>query len=512
MARESRRHRHVGKGGQWVWPVILGGGMVVAIAILVFGLRAWGTKATEHPPRTTPIGANVLLISIDTLRPDHLSCYRYMRKTSPRIDALAAEGALFENHISSTSWTLPAHAALFTSLADSVHGCTDTDKRLSEDVVTLAERFATAGYETVGFFSGPYLHPAFGLGQGFEHYENCSSTAEETAPGEVEAWADNVGVMQHSHRDVTSPRLYEAFARWLSGRQDKPFFLFVHMWDPHFDFIPPPPYDTLFDPAYAGPVDGRNFFFDPAINANMPARDKEHLKALYDGEIAWTDLHIGKIVDDLKVAGLLDKTVVAVTSDHGTEFFEHGYKGHRMTLFDEVIRIPLVIRYPQAVPAGVRVGLQTRSVDVGPTLMALVGLEHPEDVMGFSLLSLMHRGAAEFENAAVSELFSVGRRMRALRTLEWKFIDDVQNRARAYFDLMQDPAEQQPIFDVARGAGRLVLEKYGRVIESLEAWQQLIAAGSEQSEIPEEVLRQLRSLGYVGEEKRRGDGTTEQRR
>ena len=151
-----------------------------AIATLLAGLCLGpGTSCREQSEMQTAAGdstyPNILLISVDALRPDHLGCYGYGRATSPNIDKLAGEGALFENAISSTSWTLPAHAALFTGLADSVHGCTDTDRRLAENRHTLAERLKEAGYATVGFFSGPYLHSVFGVGQGFEEYVDCTS-------------------------------------------------------------------------------------------------------------------------------------------------------------------------------------------------------------------------------------------------------------------------------------------------------------------------------------------------
>ncbi len=270
--------------------------------------------------------------------------------------------------------------------------------------------------------------------------------------------------------------------------------MFVHLWDVHFDFIPPAPYDTMFDPDYDGPVTGENFFFDPEINARMPGRDKRHLIALYDGEIAWTDEHVGRIIDDLRRAGLLDETVVAVTSDHGTEFFEHGGKAHRMTLFDEVIRVPLIIRYPAGLPAGTRVAAQSRAVDVGPTLLELASLAAPDDIMGSSLLSLTESGPGR---VAVSELFSVGRRMRSVRTRQWKLTDHLQAQRRYYFDLVRDPRETRPLSDLAAGRGPEVVETYRTVLADIESWRTRMPFETDPSTIPDEVRRQLESLGYI---------------
>jgi arylsulfatase A-like enzyme len=473
----------------------------VAIMLVAGGAGVYFRVISHPTPRKAPLPApgrpNVLLISIDTLRPDHLGCYGYQRATSPHIDELAAEGVLFQNHISSTSWTLPGHAALFTSLVDSVHGCTDTDQKLADNLVTLAEKFARAGYETVGFFSGPFLHPAFGLGQGFAHYEDCTTYAGTLDQTPVAQWAANDDVLAESHRDVTSPRVYAAFKKWLAEHRAATFFMFVHLWDPHYDFIPPPPYDTLFDPDYAGPVTGTYFIFDPAINAQMPARDLEHLIALYDGEIAWTDSYVGRILADLRQAGLLDRTIVALTSDHGTEFFEHGDKGHRQTLYDEVIRIPLILRYPARLGAGVSIRAQTRSIDVGPTLLELAGVPSAVPVMGHSLEPLALDPTATFPQTAVSELFSAGRRIRTLRSLKWKFFDDLSTGQRFYVDLGADPSERHLYANLTRAPGPALFAHYQAMVQLLDSWRARIAAATATPDIPGGVRRRLESLGYV---------------
>lgn len=456
-------------------------------------------KQRREIPGTGHPQPNVLLISIDTLRPDHLKCYGYKRSTSPHIDKLAAAGMLFENHISSTSWTLPAHAALFTALPDSVHGCTDTNRKLHENFITLAEIFAQAGYNTVGFFSGPYLHPAFGLGQGFVHYENCTSYAKTIDDKPAEQWAMSIDVMRQSHRDITNPIVYAAFKKWLAKNKDTRFFMFVHLWDTHFDFIPPPPYDKMFDPDYKGSLSGVDFFFDKRINAAMPRRDLQHIISLYDGEIAWTDYHVGLMIGDLEKAGLLEKTVVAVTSDHGTEFFDHGDKAHRKTLFDEVIRIPLIIRYPQVLPAGLRVRAQTRLIDVAPTLVELAGLPAAANVMGFSLLKLASQKDPGFDNLAISELFSVGRNMRAIRTLEWKLIDRLDLKERYFIDLIKDPGEQDFRCDLAQAPDNRFFSRYRQVSKDLILHRSRWARYIDRATVPDDVLKQLKSLGYLNE-------------
>lgn len=493
-----------------------------ALATLAVGLSLCaGLSCRRQPAIETaapgPPPPNVLLISIDTLRPDHLGCYGYHRDTSPRIDRLATEGALFENAISSTSWTLPAHAALFTGLADTVHGCTDTDRRLDDSRRTLAERLKESGYTTVGFFSGPYLHPVFGLGQGFDEYIDCTSypTLSEQA-AEATGAVDGEAVWRASHSDITNPQVYREVSAWLEANNRRPFFMFVHMWDVHFDFIPPPPYDRRFDPDYQGSVTGKNFLSNASVNALMPKRDLEHLIALYDGEIAWTDAYLGRILDEFDSRGLRECTIVILLSDHGTEFFEHELKAHRQSLYDEVVRIPLIIRYPGRIEPGQRHRVQVRIIDVLPTITDLLGLGVPPDVMGQSLVQLFSGGSLPRDNLAVSELFcDSGKltpaglwaprdprfrtrfRLRSFRRLDRKMIKDLNRKRAVVFDLLADPAEQAPLEDSLAPAARTARQDADQGRKWLREFRKALPAGEAKSDIPPEVLDKLRSLGYV---------------
>ena len=444
---------------------------------------------------------NIVLISIDTLRPDHLGCYGYGRPTSPNIDAIAAQGALFEQHISSAPWTLPAHAAMFTSVPDSVHGVVDAVKfRLSEDFETLPESFQSAGYATAGFFAGPYLHPAFGLGQGFDRYVDCVQTVPD---GHVDAdneWSMRDPVLRASHHGVTNDKVYAEWQRFFgeASTEDEPFFAFVHLWDVHFDFTPPPPYDTLFDPDYDGPFTGRDFFYDPAINAAIPERDKEHIIALYDGEIAWTDEIVGRIRHDLGAAGLLEDTIFVITADHGTELFDHGAKGHRTTLYDEQIHIPLIVHYPGVVSAARFVG-QTRMIDLGPTLRDLAGLPAVATTMGESLgPHLRGELVGGPDRPAVSELMSVGRNLRSLRTSSGKFVVNHDNGGSAWFDLGQDPGELQPLMLSPEGGGAGLKRLYDEAAEEIISGLSRAPGGAAAADVPASIQRSLAANGYAG--------------
>lgn len=487
---------------------------LAAIVGLPLSLLGAGCEKVEGPaapaaatapasrPRADATWPNVVLVSIDTLRPDHLGCYGYARPTSPNIDRVAAEGALFTTAISSAPWTLPAHTAMFTGLADSVHKVLDTTDRLDRSRYTLAERLKDVGYATAGFFSGPYLHPVFGLGQGFDVYTDCTSYAElNQSTAEKAGLIEGKPIWDKMHADVTNPRVVQAVTSWLREQPEGPFFLFMHLWDVHFDFIPPPPYDRMFDPDYDGDITGENFFFSPRVVATMPKRDLEHLIALYDGEIAWTDHCLGQILDELRKQGRYENSILIITADHGSAFFEHGLKAHRNALYDEVIRIPLIVRAPGRIAAGVRCGEQARSIDILPTIIDILGLPSAQ-VMGQSLTPALTGGKLPRGDLALSELFSMGLRMRSYRRPEHKLIHDEAGDRRVTFDLSSDPHEQRPLTDRGASAVKGGLSDAEWAARWLDEFRAAFPAGGEASEIPTDVRKKLEALGYL----KSGDG------
>ena len=470
--------------------------LVVLGALVIAG----GCQRKPAGPATAGAGPqmNVVLISIDSLRADHLSCYGYSRPTSPNIDRFAARATVFEQMTSSTSWTLPAHAAMFTGLVDSIHGANQNRKRLDESRTTLAEILKAAGYCTAGFFSGPFLHPSYGLGQGFETYVDCSSTgelaAQALAAGRVVGSRE---VNEASHRDITNPRIHAQVSAWLEANKRTPFFLFVHYWDVHFDYIPPPPYDTRFDPNYTGTIDGRDFESNVRISNQMAARDLQHIIALYDGEIAWTDEHVGKLLDELERLGLGKDTLVILTADHGDEFFEHGGKGHRRTLFDEVTHVPLIIRDPRLARQTPRVATQTRMIDITPTILDMLGMQSAVPTMGQSLRPALDGKPLEHDVVALSELFLFDNREFSFRRPDYKLIQDPLRRLVLY-DLKRDPGEHEPLTDPQSALMARAWQDREAMQEWTTLWSNRIAAASAPANAPEPVQRSLRTLGYVG--------------
>jgi arylsulfatase A-like enzyme len=474
---------------------------VVLLAALLGGCSGGETPPAEIAETVDLANRpNIVLISVDTLRPDRLACYGHDRPTSPNIDRLAREGTLFENVVSSTCWTLPAHSAMFTGLVDSVHGCLDTDTRLDDSRNTLAERLAAAGYGTVGIYSGPSLHPVFGLSQGFETYVDCTGLAGLTLNAlRAGEQMDSDAMQQASALTITNPTVRSATRDWLRQKNKKPFFMFIHMWDVHFFYIPPPPYNDFFDPGYQGSMDGRNFFAG-GLNPGIPEADLEHVLSQYDGEIAWTDMFLGFILGELRRHGLEESTVVMLLSDHGEEFYEHGLRGHRLALFEESIRIPLIVRWPGHVPAGRQLVDQVAMVDIMPTLLDLAGVPAGNDVMGRSLVPLFEGNTLPEGPAAVSELLSQGQQLCSFRRNDRKMIANVAIQRQIFIDLVDDPGEQQVISDPNHPAINLLARDMQQAMGWVERYRQALPVEKSPPELPDDLRRHLVELGYLEEE------------
>jgi arylsulfatase A-like enzyme len=482
---------------------------VIVVLCLCFLASCGRNSGSEHVAADRP---NVVLISVDTLRPDHLGCYGYARATSPTIDRLAAEGTLFEVAISSSSWTLPAHAALFTGLPDSVHGADRGSRKLEPERRTLAEAIRAAGYRTLGIWTGPLLAPKFGFAQGFDRYVSHEDGTDADLFDSEKYRDEWEAVSEKAQRVVTGPDIEDRIRDLIVAPMEQPFFLFVHLWDVHYDYIPPAPFDTLFDSAYAGGVDGRNLTellrWGPE---DIDPRDLDHLKALYDGEIASTDRQVQFIVDRLHDLGFADETLIILTADHGEEFFEHGLFGHKRALYDESIRIPLVFWYPGHVPAGQRIEKPVRIIDIAPTILEFVGAVGLPDILGRSLLSeILQPGGSPPSPAAISQLTidqKTGAGLLAIRTADWKLVtgpnpDDVVG----LWDLKNDPFEQDNVYGRDETLTSLSKDVMRQSLLELHRLQEkhVVAAG-ESDDLDDQTRAMLENLGYLVETPNRSD-------
>ncbi|MEK7283241.1 MAG: sulfatase [Acidobacteriota bacterium] len=315
---------------------------------------------------------NVLLITVDTLRADRLGCYGYARATSPNIDRLAARGVLFERAFTTLPRTTQSVASIMTGRYPKAHGARGLFSSLSSANLTLAEILKEDGYDTAAFVSNLFLRPGQGFEQGFDRYDNPQRRWEGNSAAEIT----------------------EAAIAWLRSRPaDRPFFLWVHYLDPHWTYRPSAPFDRLFDPDFTGPftlyddLEGKRLTKGQVIFENrLPPRQVEHVAALYDGEIAQADAALGALLDALERPE--GRPLLAVfTSDHGESLGEHDYHfAHGEYLYQESLRIPLILALPGGVAAGSRPDALAENVDIAPTILALVGISRMQGVDGRPLL------------------------------------------------------------------------------------------------------------------------------
>jgi arylsulfatase A-like enzyme len=443
-------------------------------------------RVTWADPAAAP---NVLLISLDTLRADHLGCYGYQRDTSPNLDKFAKEGVLFENMTAASSWTVPSHMSLFTSLYPSVHGVESVEKQLGDGVPTMAEILAEHGYITAAFVTGPSLNHAMGFHRGFQLYDDFTLGLMEENDLFHDLDAGKSGINQVP----TCHIMTNLATAWLRQHAEERFFLFVHYWDCHCDYIPPPPYDKKFDPNYRGPEDGRNLSARQAeLELNASPEVRKHLMALYDGEVAWTDDNVGKLLATLAQLKLSEKTLVIIFSDHGEGFWEHGKILHGSSLYEELIHVLWLMRWPGVLPVGVRVKGNVSHVDVLPTLLGLLNFPKPPGKHGVDLSGVC-LGKAEVPDRPVFSELSGKYQTRAVRWGPYKVIQD--NTTISPLLVVQNGGESEAL-KVGVDA-KTTLDARKKLTTALGALAVIPGRLAKPVEPDERTLRLLRSLGYV---------------
>ncbi len=415
-----------------------------AIASLLVSCALAALAGCRSGPRAEPGPYNVLLVSLDTVRQDLLGCYgRRPRRapalsTSPALDRLARAGVRMVDAYASSAWTLPSHLSLMTGVPPLQHGVETEGATLDPAIPTLAEILRARGYRTIGVYSAPYLDPHWGFARGFDAYratygadvEAVSRRAADTraeidavaAAGDWPRYDDlkrrqvaiDAELNDRSQLAVTSDEVATTVVTELEtlARERRPWFVFAHFFDAHCDYAPPPPFDRRFDPDYAGTFTARGCMSGPAVGRLDPERpggliralsdrDLEHAVALYEGELAWVDGHVERILKALDDLGLGERTLVVITADHGEEFFEHDGLGHRRTLNEEVTRVPLLLRLPGVLPAGAAVRGLVSGADVFATILDVLGMT-PEPSPGVaSFLPLLQGGGAGAERTVM---------------------------------------------------------------------------------------------------------------
>lgn len=420
----------------------------LALLLLVAGGAGWflvRPRSIEARP------VNIVIISLDTCRADHLSCYGFPRETTPNIDNVAREGLLFENAISPVPMTLPAHASLLTGTIPPYHGVHgNISYRLRDSNVTLAELLREHGYTTGAVVASFVLDPQFGLAQGFDFYDarfeshpSSSNILSQRPGGEVSDVAE----------------------AWLEQHADDRFFLFVHYYDPHFPYDPPEPFASRFPPPHR-----------------------------YAGEVAYADRCVGRVIDKLKTLGLYDSTMIIITADHGEGQEEHGEATHGYFVYHSTTKVPLIIKLPNRTEAR-RIAEKVALVDVFPTLLEYVGIPAPETVHGQSLVPFFSGGHGPggerdiFSESLMATRFGCSS-LLALETPGWKYI---QSSKPELYDLVQDREELNNVVGDNTGRATAMRERLRALLEESTR----VTDDDSRIAMDPETLKRLETLGYV---------------
>ncbi len=431
---------------------------------------------------------NVILIIIDTLRADHLGCYGYERQITPNLDELAHDGVRFTSCFSQAPWTIPSIMSIMTSLYPTVSGVMDNRGRLDPMRQTLAESFRDGGYATAGIVSHTFVDHRFGFGDGFETFEDER-------------------VIHRPAGEVT-----ETAISMIENIKDNGFFFFIHYFDPHFPYEPPAPYDTLATAAgEKSPTTWKEMKRFARVSNPLPEKELERSIALYDGEIAYTDAMIGRLIDYLKTSGIYDETVIALAADHGEEFKDHGSMGHTRTLYDELIHVPLIIKLPGSVRSGTVVSSQVRSIDIAPTLLGLGNIRAPSEFIGVDLSPFWSDSGIVMDLPAFSET-SRHAVLRSIRRSGYKYIQDIhrsfyhiapgepsRSSGGELYDLKADPGERDNLGGTGSPIRAELREELFRLNHTNELERKWIPkkGGAQEVTYDQETLDRLKTLGYV---------------
>ena len=429
---------------------------------------------------------DVVVIGIDTLRADYLSSYGFPHPISPRIDQLASEGTLFTDAVTTSPWTLPSFASLLSGQYPSAHGAglrtgpqraggepPKSPLRVGAEVLPDILR-SYAGFDSAVFFDNPYLGEQWGLARGFDSVQRSSGGGEESI---------------------------DRALRWIDRHRDRRTFVLLHLMEPHLPYEPPEPFRSRVQEwlssgdADDGPAKG-------------PQRGRK-IRALYAGEVAYTDHLVGTFVDGLAKRGLLDHTLLILMSDHGEEFYEHTdiekkyYNdpreiwgiGHGHSQFQEMLHIPLIIRYPGQVPAGRRIDSLVQLNDLAPSVLEWLHLPVPQTMSGISLLPALHGESPR--KYAFSEFILYGDERRSYREGSWKLILGPELEEAELYDLDSDPGEtvnlreERPRIFRRLARGLLAVETRSRKLGQAQA------GGTSSVTVDEETRKELRALGYI---------------
>lgn len=476
----------------------------------VVGLWA-NPLVTTSAPKSRP---NILIYTIDTLRADHSSVYGYARDTTPFLKKLGAAGIVFEDCQAQATWTKASIASLMTSLYSFTHGIMSDSDTIPSGASTLAEQLRRAGYVTASILANPFAGRSTGLERGFDYLLEFPVVLRNRT--------------EQADRGTDSAALNRAVFPWLERHHDEPFFLYAHATDPHAPYRPPPPFES----RYANPAEtpefnrnynnfktSREYGGGAVISREKCAKAGIHPDRFiheaidrYDGEVLHNDHSFELLVDKLKQLGILDNTLIIVLSDHGEEFWDHGWTAHGHSVYQELTHCMLMMWNPRLFPKPLRISNPVQLIDVMPTVLDLLGLKAPEITEGQSLAPLARGKPFQRRGLVLASRFAAMHPMGvvpenstdsfAIVDTKWKFIyrrkaAEAGIRKAELFDRAADRTEQH---DVSGEHPREVERMMSELVQWLDAQKKLqgVLGHGAKSTLDARTIEQLRSLGYLG--------------
>ncbi len=505
---DSRAERLSGaEGGSAPRPSrpIAAAGMVI-VALAVASALALAIGEATHGGGRRP-GANLIIVCIDALRPDHLSCYGYERNTSPNIDKLAEGGARFERAICQSPGSTASHASMLTSLYPLTHGAWNVGDSLHEDVPSLQKHLNESGYATAFFGNNYFLHPRFGFSTGFDTFGN-EELAYKVKRSPLGLYPRSLGAARLFRAWRVEPGAPSEFSidgalSWIEKNKTRRFFLFLHLMDPHAPYSPPGRYRSMFySREYPGEVrDGRE------LRKRIPELEpweKDQLVDLYDGEIAYADSKVGRLVEALERWGIDGETVMVVTADHAEVLKEHGGIFNHGYLWDSCIRVPLIIHHPPEIPEGFVSKRVVESIDIAPTVLALLGEPPLAYAQGSDLAALIReveRSGETLGPAGGGVAYTLGGITEgegyAITGPRWKLMWLDEDNVELY-DLLNDPGETVNLIEEKPELAADLERRLLLWVE--ESGAAAVVPRSETVDLKrleDEVQERLRTLGYI---------------
>jgi arylsulfatase A-like enzyme len=487
-------------------------GVVAAILLLGPPFFLGRAHAVRTPARTSwgDLGQksqpNVIVIVIDATRADHLPMYGYSRQTAPNLAAFARQGTVFARAYTQGTSTRPSIATLFSSMYPAVHQVNYERDFLSDGFTLLPEALRDAGYATFAVSSNANVSPTFGYAQGFEEFRvwKTESALRLTLLGRVAEdllGGPRLARLLGERADIvpTADVITDIALDWVAQHPQRPFFLYVHYIDPHYPYRPPAPWNTAFDhrkdaPRRAGGVDPAGIV--PPERRDWTARTLDQ----YDGEILFADHHVGRFLKELEGRGALDNTLVIVTADHGEEFYDHGDIGHGRTAYEEVLRVPLLMRWPGRVPAGATYDGLVGHVDLMPTILGLAGVQVPAGLQGANLAPQIAGGTpAPPGRRLFTQVVNDASRLDAVHDERHKVIRHVRGTHQGteeVYDLARDPRERTNLNPQAPPEVASLRNLLDAVTRAMAEKASLIRPEQAKT-LDKDTERALRSLGYI---------------